>query len=68
MAAEHLVPPAGDRFLGGRHQSEQDIAQRVAPVDLLGAGQEEATGTVVQQRGIGVPKGRRHRDVPLVPG
>ena len=29
VAAENLVPPACDRFLGGRHQPQQDVAQRV---------------------------------------
>ena len=53
VAAEHLVPAAGDRFLGGRHHAEQHVAERVAAAALGGAGEEEAAGPVVQQRGIG---------------
>jgi hypothetical protein len=68
FAAEHLVPPAGDRFLGGRHQPEQHVAQRVSTADLGGAGQEEATGAIMQQRGIGGPESRRHRSIALMPG
>ena len=68
VAAEHLVPPTGDRFLGGRHQPKQHVAQRVSTADLGGAGQEEPTGAIVQQRGIGRAKRGRHRGVALMPG
>ncbi len=55
MAAEDLVPTARDRLLGGRHQAKQHITQRLAAVDQAGAGQEEGTGPVVQQRRVGGP-------------
>ena len=67
VAAEHLVPPACDRFLGGRHHPKKHVAQRVSAADLGGAGEEEPTGAVVQQRGIGGPQRRRHRRIALMP-
>ena len=67
VAAEHLVPSTGDRFLGGRHQPEQHVAQRVATVDLSGAGQEETAGAIVKQRRIGGTQRGRDGGVALVP-
>jgi hypothetical protein len=55
-ATEHLVPSAGDGFLGRTDQTEQDVADGVAADHLRGPRQEEAAGTVVQQRRIGVPE------------
>jgi hypothetical protein len=66
VAAEHLVPTTGDRLLGGGDQPEQDVAQRVAAVHLGRAGEEEAAGAVVQQRGIGGAQRRRDARVALV--
>ncbi len=53
VAAEHLVPATGDRFLGGGHQAEQHVTQRVAALHLAGTRQEETTRPVVQQCRVG---------------
>ncbi len=68
VPAEDLVPPTGDRLVGGRHQAEQHIPQWLATVDQGGAGQEEGAGSIMQQRRVGRPQCRRDGGVALVPG
>ena len=48
VSAEDLVPPTGDRLVGGRNQAEQHIPQWLATVDQGGAGQEEGAGSIMQ--------------------
>src|SRR4051794_12501948 len=62
----NLVPAATDRLLGRRDDPEQHVPQPVAVLDLLRAGQEEATRAVVQQRGIGRAESGGDGDVSLV--
>ncbi len=66
VAAEHLVSPACDRLIGGCHQPEYNVAQRVSAFGLSGAGQKETARTIVQQGGIGHTKRRRHRGVAFM--
>jgi hypothetical protein len=64
--AEHLVPPAGDRLVGGGDHAQQHVAHRVLPRQLRGALQVEAAGAVVQQRRVGGPQRRGDGGVRLV--
>lgn len=68
VTAEHLVPPACDRLIGGRDTAEQHIAQRVTTFDQSGTSEIESAGSIVQQRRIGWPKRGGHRAVALVAG
>ena len=68
VTTEHLVPSAGDRFVGRRHEAEQHIAQRLAALDKGGAGEVEGARPIVQQRRIGGPQRRRHRGVAFMAG
>ncbi len=53
VAAEHLVPSTRDRLLRRGHDTEEDVAERITAVHLLRPREEESTGTIVQQSGIG---------------
>ncbi len=66
--AEHLVPPARDRLVGGRRHAEQDVPDRVYAGHLAGPGAVEPAGPVVQQRRVGRPQRRGQRGVALVAG
>ena len=67
-AAEHLVPPAGDRLVCGRRHSEQHVTDWVDAGHLAGAGAVEPAGPVVQQRRVGWPQRRGQRGVALMAG
>src|ERR1039457_6622866 len=67
--AEHLVHPAGDRLLGGRHQAEQYIADPIGErPGLAGPRQVEGTGAVVQQGRGGQPQRGGDALLAFVPG
>ena len=42
VAAEHLVPAAGDRFVGRGDHPEQHVAQRIAAVHLRARARKKA--------------------------
>ena len=67
LAAEDLVPPAGDRLEGGRDDPEHDVAQAV-DLGLRCAGEVEGARAVVQERRIVDPKRERDGRVRLVAG
>ena len=68
VVPEDLVTPARDRLVAGADQPEQDVPQRLGAGNLRGAGEVEAAGAVVQQRGVRRAQGRSDRRVGLVPG
>jgi hypothetical protein len=52
-SAEHFVAAAGDGFLCGGDDPEQDVTQRITATDLACAFEEETARSIVQQRGVG---------------
>ena len=65
--AEHLVPAAGDRLLGGGGHAEEDVPDAVA-ARLLGAREVEAARAVVEERGVAGTQRERDEGVRLVAG
>ena len=65
--AEDLVPPAGDRLLGGRRHAEEDVPDAVPP-GLRRPREVEAARPVVEERRVGRLERERDERVRLVPG
>ena len=64
---EDLVPAAGDRLAGQRHQTLEYIPDRCRVRDLLCSRDVERSRPVVQQSGIARSQGQRHQRIAFVP-